>query len=242
MKIQNHITLEDYIARGDKNTAGLLKTDHPLMPLARAYYRFFADQLWADSPPVPTQQVFLSANAFTIWTAALRMALTGHEAATYPLLRTALESACYALIIARRPEMAAVWSARHDGDEQRKACRKAFGSAVADAATATGGIHPGAGTFLMELYESFIDLGAHPNTRAVMNHVHQEDEAADQVRFGLGSIYPGNSYQVARTILAVVETGRGLSMVLTAALPEISSDVVAAVEALETEHATLFDH
>lgn len=138
------MTLEDYISRGDKNTEGLLKVEHPFMPLARAYYRFFSEQLWADSEPLPTSQVFLSVNAFTTWTAALRMALTGHEAATYPLLRTALESACYALVIARRPDMAAIWSARHEGDAQRKACRRAFGSAVADAAAATRDIRPGA--------------------------------------------------------------------------------------------------
>lgn len=240
MKVQTHLTFEDYVARGDANTAGLLKGDHPLMPLVKAYYRFFAGQLWSDGPPQADVPMFLGINAFTLWTGGVRIALTGREAATYPLLRTALESACYALVIARRPHLATVWSARHDGQAQRKACRKAFSAAVGEAADLAEAIYPSSGEFIVDLYDATIDMGAHPNTRAVMSHVHTEPGASDEVRLGVGSIYPGNSLPVARALLRVIETGRGLSMALTAALPVLPPAVAAGVQALETQLEALF--
>jgi hypothetical protein len=168
------------------------------------------------------------------------MALSGHEAAVYPLLRTALESACYALVITRKPELAATWSARHDGDAERKASRRAFASAVSDAADFVSCWQQGLGAYVLELYDANIDFGAHPNTRSVMDHVHEMPADQEQEGFGLGSIYPGNSLEVFRALVAAIESARGISMVLTCCQPSISEKVVHAVQALEKRQDELF--
>lgn len=91
---------------------------HPLMGLVLAHYDFFATRLWSDNQPVPEIPMFLSTNAFMLWTSAVRIAMSGHEMAVYPLLRTALESACYVLLVKRRPELAEVWSNREKRSER----------------------------------------------------------------------------------------------------------------------------
>lgn len=237
--MRTHLTLADYIARGDANTQRLLASNHPIIPLVSDYYRFFAEQLWADEQRQTDTALFLGLNAFTLWTGAVRMALSGHEAATYPILRTALESACYALVISRRPELAAIWLARHDGEAQRKASRRAFGSAVADAAAMLQAQQASLGDFITDLYDANIDAGAHPNPRGVTDHVHPVDGEGEDRRIGMGSLYPGNSFQVFRALTMVTESARAIGMVLTACLPTIPRTVVDAVIALEAQHAAL---
>jgi len=239
LRVQTHFTLADYIARGDDNTQRLLASDHPLLPLVKSYYHFFAEQLWIEDQQQSDAAMFLGLNAFTLWTSALRMALSGHEAATYPILRTALESACYALLITRKPELAATWSARNDGDVQRKASRKAFGSAVADAGAMLEVQQTSFGDFIADLYDAHIDAGGHPNPRGVIGHVHPVASAEADRRVGMGSLYPGNSLQVFRALTITAETARGVAMVLTACLPAMPHAVADAIRALEAQHTEL---
>lgn len=240
MRVTTNLSLQDYIARGNLNTEALFASDHPVMPLVVAYYGFFADQLWADEQNQPDAAMYLALNAFTLWTGAVRIAMSGHESATYPVLRTALESACYSLVIIRKPDLAPVWKSRHEGELQRKASRKAFGSAVADAAALLEPIQRGQGDFITDLYDAHIDAGAHPNTRGVMDHIHAEPSDGDVQRVGLGSLYPGNSLQVFRALVAVAESARGISMVLTASLPTMPPALADAIRALEAQHMAVF--
>ena len=240
VKVQTHLSLSDYINRGDANTKGLLGSSHPVVELIEAYYEFFAKQLWVDEQHQATVPMFLSLNAFTLWTGGVRMALSGHEAAVYPLLRTALESACYARVMTDQPDMTAIWSARHDGETQRKACRKAFAPAVSEAAGLVDATQPGWGDFVLRLYDANIDFGAHPNPRGVMSHVHDVPAQAEEEGFGLASVYPGDSLQVFRALIAVTDTGRGVAVVLTSCLPGISEGVAKAFRSLENKHAEVF--
>jgi hypothetical protein len=239
MKVQTHFNLAEYIRRGNQNTEGLLSGTHPLIPLVETYDEFFANQLWADEQHQANLPMFLSLNAYTLWTSAVRMALTGHEAAVYPLLRTAVESACYALVITRNPQLGGIWSARHDGEGERKAARKAFTPAVGDAAVILEAFEPGLGGFVLQLYDACIDFGAHPNTRGVMNHVHGVPREGEQEEFGLGSIYPGDSLQVFRALVAVIEAGRGISMLLVCCLPTVTEAVADAVREIERQQNEL---
>jgi hypothetical protein len=239
LRVQTHLTLADYITRGDDNTQRLLASDHPLLPLVTAYYRFFAEQLWAEDQHQTDAAMFLGLNAFTLWTGAVRMALSGHEAATYPLLRTALESACYAFVISRKPELAAIWSARNVGEPQRKASRKAFGSAIADAAAMLEARQASLGKFIADLYDAHIDAGAHPNPRGVIGHVHPVESADESRRVGMGSLYPGNSLQVFRALTMATESARGIGMILAACLSAMPQALADAIRALEAQHAVL---
>ena len=240
MKVIINLSLADYVRTGNRNTDLLLEGHHPLMPLVTAYYEFFATSLWADGQPVQQVPMFLSSNAFMIWTSGVRIAMSGHEAAVYPLFRTSLESACYALLIARKPELGMVWSNRHDGEDERKASRRAFSSAVVDAAKYLEDWHSGLGAIINSLYETSIDHGAHPNTRGVMNHVQSTSQDPEELRFDQGSIYPGDSIQVFRALTASIEYGRGIAFVLSQCLPIFSQRIGGAIQALETRRAEFF--
>ena len=240
MKVQVHLSFEEYIRRGNLNTEGLLSGGHPLMGLISAYYWFFADELWADEQPIPQVPMFLSVNAFTLWTSGVRVALSGHETAVYPLFRTALESACYSLLILHRSELASIWVERHNGEGQRKACRKAFISAVSDAAKLVAASEAGSGAYIAQLYEASIDFGAHPNPRSVMNHVHRWVPKGGEEKIGLGSIYPGDSLPVFRALTACIEYGRGIALLLAHCLPDMTPRVIEGFRALEQRQSELF--
>lgn len=239
MKVRINLSLDDYVRDGDANTGALLAGHHPLMPLVREYYDFFATRLWSDGQRVADVPMFLSTNAFMIWTSGVRMAMSGHETAVYPLFRTALESACYALLITMKPELEVAWSDRDKGDAERKASRNAFSGAVAEVVKHLNGKQDGLGSFVESLYETSIDYGAHPNTRAIRNHVQVTPPTDERRRFDQGSIYPGDSFQVFRALLSTLEYGRGIALVLAYCLPVMTRTVAEPLRALQIEFARI---
>lgn len=183
--------------------------------------------------------MFLSANAFMVWTSGVRMAMSGHETAIYPLFRTALESACYALLISDRPELENVWSDRGKGETERKASRRAFGGAVAEVVKLLDARESGLGGFISQLYEASIDHGAHPNSLGIRNNIQITPPADDRMRFDQGSIYPGDSFPVFRALTAAMEYGQGVALVLAHCLPVLSQDVVEPLRDLQRQYAEL---
>ena len=60
------------------------------------------------------------------WLGAVRLALSGQVPETYPLLRSSLEYALYALQINKTKGLGEVWIRRHDDGNSIKAMKKAF--------------------------------------------------------------------------------------------------------------------
>jgi hypothetical protein len=56
-------------------------------------------------------------NAFMLVNAGIRIALTGHAAAIFPTLHTALESACYAYRMIENEKLEKMWADRHQNAE-----------------------------------------------------------------------------------------------------------------------------
>jgi len=118
---------------------------------------------WLNPPdPISPLLFFHSHGAFR---SACEHALAGAVGATYPALRSCIESAGYALLIGRRPGLAEVWLKRHDDDASLKAAKAAFTpSAIRAELTPLDG--HGAEVF-DRLYQWAIDFGGHPNERSV---------------------------------------------------------------------------
>lgn len=165
--------------------------------------------------------------------------MSGHEAAVYPLLRTALESACYAHLINNKPDLAPVWSSRHDGSDQLKAARKAFRTAVSDTTEAIKIDDPHLAGLIASLYEASIDLGAHPNALGIMNHVRTAPPTDDETQFDQGSIYPGDSFQAYRALAAAIEFGLGIAVLLARCLPILSQTVGSGLQDLANRRMAL---
>ena len=91
-------TFDDYISEGENTVCELLATNGPLIQALRLNHDYFAKTLWADDPDIQPVPGVLGLNAFMLFLAGTRIAMTGHAAAVFPTLRTALEYACYALV------------------------------------------------------------------------------------------------------------------------------------------------
>jgi hypothetical protein len=96
---------------------------------------------------------------------------------SYPLQRSCLESAGYALLIATMPQLSELWLRR---DEDEKAKRRFTNRAVREA-IASG--DEKLSTIYQNLYERTIDFGAHPNEKAVLTNVVRESVRTKTLQF-----------------------------------------------------------
>lgn len=168
------------------------------------------DQIWrlelfegaTGAAPVASS---LCMQSFFFWLASVRVALSGHSSATYPLLRTSLEAACYARRIAQDGALARVWLDRERDAAGRKACIKAFGSAVAEVAKSFED-EPSFATSIREMYDAAIDFGAHPNPRGILEQIRMEDTDG-HTYVTTTAIHSIRSHSAMRSIVAVAEHG-----------------------------------
>jgi hypothetical protein len=96
---------------------------------------------------------------------ACGLAMSGQAAECYVQCRSVLEYAAYAVHINRNPSLEKVWLDRHQGDADMKASKKAF-QHVGVSESVTGANRDAAERF-EKMYQWAIDVGGHPNERAV---------------------------------------------------------------------------
>ncbi|MER8918256.1 hypothetical protein NKI32_31290 [Mesorhizobium sp. M0761] len=235
MKFLLEHTLRDYVALGNDTTRKLLGAETPLVAAIEEYYRFFQSELWtADDMKMSPHQAFLSMHSFMTWTAAVRIALSGHAAATFPLFRTALEAACYAYLMKDNDDLEKTWSDRHASAEALKKSRRAFTSAVKEAAVRidAGAPSPRYEKWIMDAYDGAIDHGAHPNPKSIYRHINPPKDAGDRVIVHLTGIYDAEETETLRTLVACLDFGLVIACVLAHGLKEVPDDLNANLERL----------
>lgn len=131
-----------------------------------------------------------------LWTASIRMTLSGQPYAVPSIVRTALEASCYASLIANDASLAQIWQDRHIDQASMKASRKAFGNAVDDVKKLLKNKDSRLSEQVSDTYQICIDGGAHPNIKGIPctpklaigpNNFYQEyDETTDF--YGIPSI------------------------------------------------------
>ncbi len=117
---------------------------------------------------MPAFAATLCLHSHSMFLAGAFIALSGHSAAAYSIMRACLESALYSLHIAKHPELAAVWADRRQSREAQQMCRENFsaGKVLATASVA----NPRLGAIVREVYEELIAFGAHPNAVGVLKN------------------------------------------------------------------------
>lgn len=151
-------------------------------------------------------------NAYFVYLAAVRTAISGHPAAVHTTLRSALEYACYAFLILEDEALAETWLKRNTDDLGRKAQRKAFNQAVSEAAKIVNKYDPETGSRITALYAAAIDFGGHPNPRSLQAHI-TSGGAENGDASVLGCLYPWGQ-ETGRGLLACVEFGIALVSLL----------------------------
>lgn len=201
--------LRSYIDTGDAFTKAVIDSESSLYKGVETYFDFFRNELLASgslSSPIATL-VFM--NAYLLFASSVRMTLTGHAAATAPLFRAALESACYAYIMNQSKEAESCWSNRHQNSESLRACRQYFGDAVTKVgnAVAESDQDNHFKQWLSDGYQAAIDFGAHPNPRSVFNHINFYDRDDQYVQVELIGLHHPESHQMQRHLIACLDYG-----------------------------------
>ncbi|RMV76460.1 hypothetical protein ALP05_00664 [Pseudomonas caricapapayae] len=185
----------------------------------------------------------LRINARFMLMTGFRIGLTGHAAGVYPTLRTALETACYAFLMSQDEAVSDVWMKRSLSVDNAKAFKKAFKQPIADARDLIDKIHPNnLGTWMYELYQASMEFGAHPNALTVVLHTRlSDDEATGGTRYENIALYNVGNFEFDRTLLACVETGLAVVIVLSMTFENPSQESIEAVNQLNTMKEKLVD-
>ena len=212
--------MSDYIHKTNIITQEIIEKNSDIFISLLAFDTYFRTTLWRNVKSFDPIAMTLALNAYMLLLGGVRVAMTGHVTATFPVLRTALESACYGYLIAKQPSLSSVWSNRHTDAAARKSCRKAFGSAVTEVAKRVERDQPGGGLWIADAYDVSIDFGAHPNVKSVFGHVMVQDEKPDDpfYRLNFAGLYGADHRETQRMLIGCLDFALAIGVVSTRAL------------------------
>ena len=99
--------------------------------------------------------------------AAIHIAMSGHVAETYPLLRASIEAALYGLFVSYDDARMETWLRRDESPAALEAVRKMF--LIGQVRAELEDRDPLLGKIAKDLYDRCIALGAHPNVKMLTN-------------------------------------------------------------------------
>ncbi|WP_024696834.1 hypothetical protein [Pseudomonas avellanae] len=180
-------------------------------------------------------------NARFLLMTAFRVGLTGHAAGVHPILRTALETACYALLMAedQTQSLTEIWMSRNDSREALKTCKKSFQQPIKSAQEIANQRGQGLGDWMYALYESSIDFGAHPNAKTVTLHSRMSEDENGNSQFENVGLYAVGNYGYECGLLACVEIGLAMAIVLSMTHPVALKEAIRALQALNDQKNAL---
>lgn len=201
-----------YNDAADHSVRGALAAASKELSFFERVTNLFPQSIFVGETGGPPEALMLSLNAFQMLLAGGRIALTGHASVMFPVLRTALESACYAYMILENPKLAEVWRDRHDSSTKMDKCRRTFSNAVKVAADQSSWT-PANKQWLIGTYQRMIDFGGHPNPHSIFGAISVEDGGDDWL-VNLNSIYEPDSITTRDAIMACAESGLCIATVL----------------------------
>ena len=145
--------------------------------------------------------------SYFLWMAGVRVALSGHAIAAFPILRSSTEAACYSFRMSRHPALRDVWRNRDKSAADNKRCRDAFTGCIKDTAKDIKQDEPVISRLLTELYDASITFGAHPNAHFMFHHLRFSEETEEDDILKFDCINAAESSNTTLTICAAVEHG-----------------------------------
>ncbi|MFA5898222.1 MAG: hypothetical protein WC829_03820 [Hyphomicrobium sp.] len=156
---------------------------------------------WINPPSQILAMLFI--RCVGAYRTACSLAMSGQAAECYLQCRSVLEYAAYAVHINRNPTLGEVWLDRHVDEEGIRSSKRAFlHVAVLDSVKAA---NRHAAQRFEAIYQLTIDLGAHPNERAVTANI-QMTEEADRWQM-LGILLHGDGVQLDMALKTVAQCG-----------------------------------
>lgn len=230
MRIEAGDGLSAYLAAADETAAEILASNNAMMATLRTYDRYFRESLWNNQEP-DTVPLVLWLNAYQLFLASVRIALSGHPAAVFPVLRTALESAAYGSLMKKRPELQDVWIKRHGSAAENKACKNAFKFSTAIASIEDRS--PDICKLAILAYDGAIDYGAHPNIKGVLGHVSLTDvQDGRQIAVLHASLYGAHHIETIRGLCACMDFGFAIIGVIALSSENFTGSIITDLQSL----------
>lgn len=224
-------SFDRYFSAAAETEKGMLESASPLVVVEglRRYHSFFVEHVfgeWDRSSPV---QCLLAMHAFMTDLGSLRVTFSGH--ARRPRSRCSgrrWSPPCYAFLIGERENLESVWLNRNRSAKALKSCRRVFASAVKEAAASVqkkSWIGPGTEDWIKGTYDAAIDFGAHANPKSVWPYVTFDDDRDDgHVAVSLTSLYGADSDATSRCLVACLDYGLVIAVVLASCVDDLSDD------------------
>ena len=208
----------------------------PLLSGLRRYHAFFVNHVFCETNARSPIQGVLAMDAFMIYLTAIRVAMSGHGAAMFPLLRATLEASCYAFLVGENEDLLEAWLKRNSTPEALKSSRKAFRSAVKDTAKRIqkkSWVATNTEAWISQAYDDVIDFGAHPNPKGVWPYVRfSEDHPDGRHRVSMAAVYEAGSFETSRCLMACLDYGLLVALILSCCRDEPSEEAVVALNQL----------
>ncbi|MGX9694887.1 hypothetical protein ACTJNK_31435 [Achromobacter anxifer] len=230
------MAFRSYNADAEESVRDALALNAEELQLLEQALLLFPEAIFVGEHSQPAEALFLANNSHSLLLAATRIGLTGHASAMFPVLRAALESACYCFLMVNDPSLSEVWRERHTGEAQKKAGRIAFNSAVktvADKSIWT----PRAKAYLTRVYDAMIDNGAHPNPNSIFIPSVVEDRG-DHWYVRLNSVYEGGAPMTKWTTFICADITLLVATVLAGCLKTDDESVWERIKSTTTEVMT----
>ncbi|MQB23196.1 hypothetical protein DXT90_21450 [Agrobacterium tumefaciens] len=222
----------EYIRLAQENVAEAMSEPSPLVVGVERYCDFLQKELLSGEQDLTATAGFLLLNSYMLYQSSIATALTGHAVAIYPLLRTALESACYGYLMRSDTAVERLWLDREKTKADMKAARKRFTSAVKDVAAAIDKADPGKGAIINQAYQQAIDWGAHPNPRSIHKHIQTPRDIGTHIQVDLTGLHGQRALEYDRSLLACLDFGMLLGIVIAHSLSTVSKDTIRTLQGL----------
>ena len=181
-----------------------------------------------------------------LYLSSIRIAISGHGEAAFPLFRTALEASSYAFLIGERSQLQQIWLERNNTEETLRLCRKEFKLAIKDTASLIqkkSWATSNTADWIIQAYDAAIDFGAHPNPKAIWPYVQLDDDRPDgYVSISLTSIYGPTSHETSRMMIACLDFGQLIAVILTSCLEDPPEETLVELNELNDLKEAVIKH
>lgn len=162
---------------------------------------------------------FLMARTEACFLAAVRLGMSGEVVEAYMPIRGMIETAWYALHLAKDPSPPTrirIWANRGSNADAQRECRREF--TIANVRSTHEALDPRSSSIMQTLYDWTIDLGAHPNEQGIFAAMTGQD-VGDQRVFNV-EVLSENPTLVLNALKMSVEAAIGALMVIRLIFPE----------------------
>ncbi len=201
--------LSDFIEAAFKNSLATFvhkKQAFDLLLKVDGAFRTLGAHLDNTENPIVPALLHRSHSAFL---ASSRLSTSGQAVETFPVLRSCLEYALYALHINENPGLAEVWIRRHENEASLREAKRSFMHVrvMETLLNCDAALH----SDLSRLYERTIDFGGHPNERGVTSSVVMKTEE-DAIVIRNYSLH-GDTLTLDHALKSTAQIGLGSLMV-----------------------------